>query len=164
VDVARNDDYAEVGRMGNPAGEKSAVEGQKLNAWELAKTEGGQGLDRDRRLTKLGSSLLRKARLEVVMPGQENPMPTVKLIWDEYYWLVRAQQARTKLGHIRNAECKRLMAEIAKTYEQLGELSRNFHKAAMLAGKEMERDGAAVTYRAGPELERIGVGRNGGQR
>jgi len=53
-----------------------------------------------------------------------------KLIWDEGHWLDRAEQARAAAGNIRNPECRRIMGEIAKSYDHLAKLSKDFTRAA----------------------------------
>jgi hypothetical protein len=74
---------------------------------------------------------------------QSKPMP--KLIWDEEYWLHRAEEARTIGESIRHPECKRIMADIAESYMRLAGLTKAFQKAAAtpitvdrLAKMEME--------------------------
>jgi len=54
-----------------------------------------------------------------------------KLIWNEGYWLDRAEEARAAAGNIRTPECRRIMCEIAKSYEHLAKLSHDFSRAAM---------------------------------
>ena len=59
------------------------------------------------------------------------PKPTAKLIWNKTYWLDRAEEARTIASDIRNPECKRIMADIAASYEHLARLTHDFKSAAM---------------------------------
>ena len=56
--------------------------------------------------------------------------PTAKLIWDKTYWLDRGEEARAIASEIRNPECKRIMAEIAASYDRLARLTDDFHSAA----------------------------------
>jgi hypothetical protein len=58
--------------------------------------------------------------------------PTVKLVWNEAYWNDRAEEARTIGQEIRNPECKRIMRDIADTYDRLATLTKNFQKASMM--------------------------------
>jgi DNA-directed RNA polymerase subunit N (RpoN/RPB10) len=53
-----------------------------------------------------------------------------KLIWDEAYWLDRAEEARTLLEDIRHPECRRIMSEMAESYERLAEQTKRFREAA----------------------------------
>lgn len=57
--------------------------------------------------------------------------PMAKLIWAENYWHDRAEEARAAAGNIRNPECRRIMREIARSYEHLAKLSRDFNETAM---------------------------------
>jgi hypothetical protein len=59
---------------------------------------------------------------------KQRPMP--KLIWDEDYWLHRAEEARAMASEIRNPECRRIMVEIADSYERLAQQSKDFVSAA----------------------------------
>jgi hypothetical protein len=59
------------------------------------------------------------------------PKPTTKLIWHEGYWRDRAEEARTIAEEIRNPECRRIMREIAGSYESLARLTNDFQSAAM---------------------------------
>jgi hypothetical protein len=43
--------------------------------------------------------------------------PRAKPIWNESYWLDRAEEALAKAADIRNPDCRRIMAELAATYE-----------------------------------------------
>jgi hypothetical protein len=56
-----------------------------------------------------------------------------KLIWNEPYWDHRAEQARAAADSLRDPECKRIMVEIAASYEQLGNLTRAFRSAAAMS-------------------------------
>ena len=57
--------------------------------------------------------------------------PTAKLIWNKTYWLNRAEEARAIATEIRNPECKRIMVEIAASYDHLATLTDDFQSAAM---------------------------------
>jgi hypothetical protein len=59
---------------------------------------------------------------------KQRPMP--KLIWDENYWLHRAEEARAMASEIRNPECRRIMVEIADSYDRLAQQSKDFVSAA----------------------------------
>ena len=59
-----------------------------------------------------------------------NSKPMVKLIWDEAYWRDRADEALAISADIRNPECKRIMQELAATYEHLARLTAEFKSAA----------------------------------
>jgi hypothetical protein len=56
--------------------------------------------------------------------------PPAKLIWNEDHWLDRAEEARAKAAGIRNPECRRIMTELAATYEHLARLTADFKAAA----------------------------------
>ena len=56
--------------------------------------------------------------------------PTAKLVWNKTYWLNRAEEARAIATEIRNPECKRIMVEIAASYDRLAGLTDDFHSAA----------------------------------
>jgi len=60
-----------------------------------------------------------------------SPKPTTKLIWHEGYWRDRAEEARAISEEIRNPECRRIMREIASSYEYLARLTNDFQNAAM---------------------------------
>jgi len=62
--------------------------------------------------------------------AQSKPMP--KLIWDEEYWLHRAEEAHTIGESIRHPECKRIMADIAESYARLARFTKDFQKAAAM--------------------------------
>ena len=57
--------------------------------------------------------------------------PTAKVIWNEGHWLDRAEEARAAAENIRTPECKRIMCEIARSYEHLARLSTDFKEAAV---------------------------------
>ena len=63
-------------------------------------------------------------------PTAPKKSPTVKVIWDEDYWLRRAEEARTHMDGMRNAECRAIMDRIAESHEQLARLSKQFRAAA----------------------------------
>jgi hypothetical protein len=56
--------------------------------------------------------------------------PTAKLIWDRRYWQDRADEAKAAAEDVRNPECKRIMLEIAATYQHLANLTSDFTTAA----------------------------------
>jgi hypothetical protein len=56
-----------------------------------------------------------------------------KLIWDEEYWRHCAEEARSFAVDIRHPECKRIMDDIAKSYDRLAELSLEFRGTAVEA-------------------------------
>jgi hypothetical protein len=58
--------------------------------------------------------------------------PTAKLIRDKAYWLDRAEEARAIAAVIRNPDCKRIMVEIAASYDRLASLTGDFQGAAMM--------------------------------
>jgi hypothetical protein len=53
-----------------------------------------------------------------------------KIIWNENYWLDRAEDARLMGGDLQNDDCRRIMHGIADCYEHLATLSKLFHEAA----------------------------------
>ena len=55
---------------------------------------------------------------------------TAKVIWNQGHWLDRAEEARAAAGNLRNPECRRIMCEIAKSYDHLAKLSKDFNRAA----------------------------------
>jgi hypothetical protein len=57
--------------------------------------------------------------------------PKAKLIWHEGYWRHRSEEARAISEEIRNPDCRRIMREIAESYEYLARLTKSFQKAAM---------------------------------
>ncbi len=63
-----------------------------------------------------------------------------KLIWDEGHWLNRAGEARTAAENIRNPECKRIMREIAESYDHLAKLSKDFNRAARIPPAPAQAD------------------------
>jgi hypothetical protein len=63
-------------------------------------------------------------------PMMEQRKPIPKLIWNEEYWLHRAEEAHTLGASIRHPECKRIMADIAESYARLARLTKDFQKAA----------------------------------
>ena len=58
-----------------------------------------------------------------------------KLIRDETYWRDRAEEARSIEGGLKDAECKKIMREIAESYERLAELTTRFRAAAKTKDK-----------------------------
>jgi hypothetical protein len=71
------------------------------------------------------------------------PPKAVKLIWDEQYWRDRAEEARAVQADLTKADCKRVMADIAKTYDRLADLTRNFKIAAEPRKLPSNEDGQA---------------------
>lgn len=65
---------------------------------------------------------------------KQRPMP--KLIWDEDYWLHRAEEARTASDEIRNPECRRIMLGIADSYDRLAQQTKQFQEAARLIDQQ----------------------------
>jgi hypothetical protein len=65
------------------------------------------------------------------MPTQK---PMIKLIWNEGYWLDRAEEALAISADISNPECKRIMRELAATYEHVARLTAEFKSAAGTPG------------------------------
>jgi len=61
------------------------------------------------------------------MPTQK---PMIKLIRNEVYWRDRAEEALAISADIRDPECKRIMQELAATYERLARLTADFKSAA----------------------------------
>jgi len=53
-----------------------------------------------------------------------------KLIWDEAHWKRRAEEARTIREAIRRSDCKRIMRDMAKSYDRLASLTEAFKTAA----------------------------------
>ena len=53
-----------------------------------------------------------------------------KLIWDGTYWKRRAEEARITVEAIRRSECKRIMRDIAKSYDRLASLTEAFKTAS----------------------------------
>jgi hypothetical protein len=53
-----------------------------------------------------------------------------KLIWDENYWHLRAEEARIMQSNVKNPECKRIMHGITECYVHLAQLTRDFRAAA----------------------------------
>jgi len=66
--------------------------------------------------------------------------PTAKLIWDQTYWLDRAEEARAIATEIRNPECRRIMVEIAASYDHLAALTCDFQCAAMTPVSRQDED------------------------
>ena len=63
----------------------------------------------------------------IVMPSRNRGH---KLIWDEAHWANRAEQARAAAKNIQNPECRRIMSEIAASFDHLAKLSSDFNRAA----------------------------------
>jgi hypothetical protein len=61
---------------------------------------------------------------------QKKPMP--KLVWDEEYWRSRATEARTMGDQIRHPDCKRIMGEMARSYDHLAELTKQSRESARI--------------------------------
>ena len=57
------------------------------------------------------------------MPTQK---PMTKLIRNEGYWRDRTEEALAISAETRNPECKRIMRELADTYELLARLTAEF--------------------------------------
>jgi len=66
--------------------------------------------------------------------------PTAKLIWNKTYWLDRAEEARAIATEIRNPECRRIMVEIAASYNHLATLTDDFQCAAMTPVSHQEEE------------------------
>jgi hypothetical protein len=61
------------------------------------------------------------------MPTQK---PTLKLIWNEGYRRDRAEEALAISADTRNPECKRILLELAATYDRLARLTAESKSAA----------------------------------
>jgi len=72
---------------------------------------------------------LQGARIGRVIGGIHTDMP--KMIWDESYWLQRAEEARTISADLRSPECRQIMREMAASYERLAQLTKDFRRAAI---------------------------------
>src|SRR5215467_5155320 len=73
--------------------------------------------------------------------------PMLKLIWSEAHWEHRAEEARLIGELVRNADYKRVMAEIADAYEDLARLTKAFQRAA----KKEQQCRARDRYVIGPD-------------
>jgi len=71
----------------------------------------------------------------------------LKLIWSEAHWGHRADEARLVGELMRNADYKRVMAEIAEAYEDLARLTKAFQRAA----KKEQQCRARDRYVIGPD-------------
>jgi hypothetical protein len=71
----------------------------------------------------------------------------LKLIWSEAHWEHRAEEARLIGELVRNADYKRVMAEIADAYEDLARLTKAFQRAAKKEQQYRARD----RYVIGPD-------------
>jgi len=58
-----------------------------------------------------------------------------KLIGDERYWAERAEEARAVCDSIRNPECRRIMGEIALSYD-VGSVIEGFNSATLTPPKQ----------------------------
>src|SRR5215475_1901032 len=66
-----------------------------------------------------------------------------KIIWDETYWLQRADEVRAICDSMRNHECRRIMGEMAESYERLASLTKRFQKTV---GQGLDRQSPAPTH------------------
>lgn len=71
------------------------------------------------------------------------------MIWKESYWANRAEQARATVESIRNPECRRIVREIAVSFDRLAKLTGDF-KSSAGTSTTLPRSEAVTRHRASP--------------
>ena len=56
--------------------------------------------------------------------------PMLKLIWNEAYWVDRADNARAFAGKLRNPECRVIVLEMAVSHDRLAKLTSDFRSSS----------------------------------
>ena len=75
-----------------------------------------------------------------------------KLIWSERHWRNRAEDARASLPKIRNPDRRRIVGDIAATYDHLAELTRQYHEAAAIKAEPPRKPNEARDRSAMPQI------------
>ena len=94
--------------------------------------------------------------------GSVKKKPLPQLVWDEAYWRHRAEEARAIEANLRHPECRRIMLEIAESYDRLAKLTTQFRSAARERREREKREREKRERREGEgrETSQLKLGRS----